>query len=224
MKLGRRRHYHEGRAAIRHYDNLRELSFDLRFKLLWILYCLYAVCCMLVSHRAPVIVPARNLGSATVRTLGYLVDSVSRDQQQSIWCLPPQLHWIYTHSPSQTHEAWSLSKSEQKLRYSIYTSSQPGYYVSRFCGLSIWFILPNSHCVLSLWSGKVSNDARLFSLADNNVQIRVQILWHVSRVSVGLQVNQPGKYLLLHINMRWECRIADNLHLCHLWPWCDSKC
>ena len=88
-----------------------------------------SVCCMFVSHRAlcpvssPVIVPARNLGSMTVRTLGYLVDSVSRDLEQSIWCLPSQLHWIYTHSPSHT-EAWSLSKSEQKLWYSIYTSSQ----------------------------------------------------------------------------------------------------
>ena len=88
-----------------------------------------SVCCMLVSHRAlcpvssPVIVPACNLGSMTVRTLGYLVDSVSRDLEQSIWCLPSQLHWIYTHSPSHT-EAWSLSKSKQKLWYSIYTSSQ----------------------------------------------------------------------------------------------------
>ena len=88
-----------------------------------------SVCCMFVSHRAlcpvssPVIVPARNLGCVTVRTLGYLVDSVSRDLEQSIWCLPSQLHWIYTHSPSHT-EAWSLSKSKQKLWYSIYTSSQ----------------------------------------------------------------------------------------------------
>ena len=88
-----------------------------------------SVCCMLVSHRAlchpqsPVIVPACNLGCVTVRTLGYLVSSVSRDLEQSIWCLPSQLHWIYTHSPSHT-EAWSLSKSKQKLWYSIYTSSQ----------------------------------------------------------------------------------------------------
>ena len=33
MKLGRRRNYHEGRAAIRHYANLREPSDSLRFKL-----------------------------------------------------------------------------------------------------------------------------------------------------------------------------------------------
>ena len=33
MKLGRRRNYHKGRAAIRHYANLREPSDSLSFKL-----------------------------------------------------------------------------------------------------------------------------------------------------------------------------------------------
>ena len=35
MKLGRRRNYHKGLAAIRHYANLNEPSDSLRFKL----YC-----------------------------------------------------------------------------------------------------------------------------------------------------------------------------------------
>ena len=33
MKSGRQSNYHKGRAAIIHYGNLREPSFDLRFKL-----------------------------------------------------------------------------------------------------------------------------------------------------------------------------------------------
>ena len=39
MKLGRRRNYHKGRAALRHYANLREPLDSLRFKL----YCEGAV-------------------------------------------------------------------------------------------------------------------------------------------------------------------------------------
>ena len=59
-----------------------------------------------------------------------------------------------------------------------------GYYVSRYphsvaCIFDLFSQIVTG--VLSLWSGKVSNDARLFSLADNNLQIRVQILWHVTR-------------------------------------------
>ena len=43
MILGRQRKYHKGQAAIRHYANLREPSFNLRFKLYYVYSCLSPV-------------------------------------------------------------------------------------------------------------------------------------------------------------------------------------